>query len=1441
MRLLRHNKALLAAYCTLAAAALPMSAFAAQSTLLADTYVTSLRPSINYGSLTNLYVNGNSTALLRFDLSALPPDATAATVGRAMLRVYVNRVNTPGTLTVAAVSTDWRESAVTFQTIPQTGSVTDSESASAEGQFVTFDVTALVKQWAATPASNFGFAVTTTAADVVLDSKESDTTAHPATLDVTMLSAAGTPGPQGPAGQQGQAGPQGPAGPQGAIGATGAQGAKGDPGGLTYRGIYSSTATYANSEVVTYGGAAWVSLQAGNTGNAPSATASQWGVLVPAASSGTGSGSNGAAVGLVYKGNFRSATAYGANDVVSYSSAAWVSLVSNNAGNTPVDGSAYWAVLVPAAVSTTTNTNTATSTPSLAYRGTYATGTVYGLNDVVTWASGAWVSIAATNRGNQPDTSAAYWAVLVPAQTSSSTSTGGGSSSTTPSLSYKGAYASTTNYGLNDVVTWQAAAWVSVSAANAGNTPDQSSANWAVLVPAAGSGSSSVTVVTKNLAYQGNYASAITYAINDVVTWQAAAWISLANSNYGNTPDQSPTAWAALVPAAVGIQGAQGAKGDTGVIGPQGLPGLPGATGPQGPQGPAGLTGRPGFVYQGAYQSAMNYASGDVVLWQGSSWASLVDNNSGNTPDQSPRQWGMLSSVGPQGTVGATGAVGAQGPQGLPGTMGPAGQQGPTGPAGSTGPQGVPGRDGAQGVKGDTGPAGAQGVAGPVGITWQGAYASAANYALNDAVTWQGQSWLSATTGNHGNTPGTTADWVLLAAAGATGPQGPQGATGLQGATGNTGATGSQGPQGLQGPAGPQGNPGMVFQGSYDPARSYALHDAVTSGGGTWLSLTAANHGNTPGATADWVQLAAPGAMGATGPQGATGNIGPAGPKGDTGATGATGPTGPQGWQGPPVAFRGTWSNVSAYVTGDTVFYNGSSWIAAAAISGTPPGSAPQWSLLAQQGATGTAGAAGATGATGQTGPAGATGSTGAQGAPGLNWLGAYSSTTNYGLRDAVGYNGSSYVSLASNNTGNTPGVAGVTQWTPLAVAGASGANGANGSNGAPGAAATVALGSVSSGTSASVTNTGTPQTAVLNFVLPKGDTGATGAVGPAGLVFRGTWSSGTGYSKSDGVSLDGSSYVSLTPNNLANPTTDVQTSGGNWALLASQGATGANGAATVTIGSVSSGTTASVTNAGTTTAARLNFVLPQGATGATGPAGLTWRGAWLTGTSYNVNDTVSYGGSAYIAIAANQGTAPAGATYSTNAWALLAAAGATGPTGATPTFSVGSVTTGAAGSSAAVSLTTNGTANTLNFTIPQGATGATGTSGSGGSGSSSGGVVFTATHALPSNQSGAQFYSVTNSNTFSSENAALMTLMPASCTVSSLTLYNTGAQGAALYLRAGSSPTGPMTNVAVCTGIAAGTSTCTFNSQTLGGKFVDLEAASASGSSYLYTVFTCN
>ena len=83
------------------------SAFAVEATLVADAHVNSALPAVNSGAISNLNVGGGYTALLQFDLSTLPAGTTAAQVSKAMLRLYCNRMDTAGLVSVQPVSGTW--------------------------------------------------------------------------------------------------------------------------------------------------------------------------------------------------------------------------------------------------------------------------------------------------------------------------------------------------------------------------------------------------------------------------------------------------------------------------------------------------------------------------------------------------------------------------------------------------------------------------------------------------------------------------------------------------------------------------------------------------------------------------------------------------------------------------------------------------------------------------------------------------------------------------------------------------------------------------------------------------------------------------------------------------------------------------------------------------------------------------------------------------------------------------------------------------------------------------------------------------------------------------------------------------------------------------------------------------------------------------------------
>ena len=224
----------------------------------------------------------------------------------------------------------------------------------------------------------------------------------------------------------------------------------------------------------------------------------------------------------------------------------------------------------------------------------------------------------------------------------------------------------------------------------------------------------------------------------------------------------------------------------------------------------------------------------------------------------------------------------------------------------------------------------------------------------------------------------------------------------------------------------------------------------------------------------------------------------------------------------------------------------------------------------------------------------------------------------------------------------------------PQGPAGPTGAQGATGQTGPAGTAATVAVGKTNTGlpgTNALVTNAGTANAAILNFLVPQGPVGLVGPVGPqgpqglqgatgatgamgqqsvpgvpgiagpmggtgltgpqgpqgaAGLNNKGPWNAASAYNLSDAVFDSGSFWLAT----AANTSSEPSPTNTNWQLLA---------------------------------------------------GGIVNRGAWSASNNYNVNDTVTDQGSFWLALAANNNSEPS--STSTN-WQQLAAAGAPGAQG---------------------------------------------------------------------------------------------------------------------------------------------------------------------------------
>jgi len=114
---------------------------------------------------------------------------------------------------------------------------------------------------------------------------------------------------------------------------------------------------------------------------------------------------------------------------------------------------------------------------------------------------------------------------------------------------------------------------------------------------------------------------------------------------------------------------------------------------------------------------------------------------------------------------------------------------------------------------------------------------------------------------------------------------------------------------------------------------------------------------------------------------------------------------------------------------------------------------------------------------------------------------------------------------------------------------------------------------------------------------------------------------------------------------------------------LISQGAQGPQGpsgsAATVSVGTTATGapgSNASVTNAGTGSAAVFNFTIPAGSTGEQGPQGPAGSGggAWISGTVYAAGSVVSDHGNLFVATSGNTASSSnePGSSGAASSWA---------------------------------------------------------------------------------------------------------------------------------------------------------------------------------------------
>lgn len=244
----------------------------------------------------------------------------------------------------------------------------------------------------------------------------------------------------------------------------------------------------------------------------------------------------------------------------------------------------------------------------------------------------------------------------------------------------------------------------------------------------------------------------------------------------------------------------------------------------------------------------------------------------------------------------------------------------------------------------------------------------------------------------------------------------------------------------------------------------------------------------------------------------------------------------------------------------------------------------------------------------------------------------------------------------------------GVTKQTQLQdianLGGPAGPPGPQGPTGPTGPGATIQVNSTvtgAPGTNASVTNVGSLQAAMFNFVIPRGDTGATGATGATGPAGPGVAAGGTpGQVLIKASSVDyATAWLTLTGTGTV---TSVDASGGTTGLTFSGGPITAAG--TLTLAG-----TLNVANGGTGATTLTGYVKGNGTSAFTAAATIptsdlfgTISNAQLANNSLTVNGTsITLGGSGTITAASPNaltiGTGLSGTSYNGSAAVTIAIA----------------------------------------------------------------------------------------------------------------------------------------------------------------------------------------
>jgi len=130
-----------------------------------------------------------------------------------------------------------------------------------------------------------------------------------------------------------------------------------------WQGAYSAGTAYVVNDVVSYNNSSYICIL-NSTGNLPTNT-TYWSLLALAGTNGT-NGTNGTS--FIWRGAYNGATAYVANDVVSYNNSTYICILAST-GNLPTN-TTYWSLMAAAGAGNVVGPASATNNVLAVYDGT---------------------------------------------------------------------------------------------------------------------------------------------------------------------------------------------------------------------------------------------------------------------------------------------------------------------------------------------------------------------------------------------------------------------------------------------------------------------------------------------------------------------------------------------------------------------------------------------------------------------------------------------------------------------------------------------------------------------------------------------------------------------------------------------------------------------------------------------------------------------------------------------------------------------------------------------------------------------------------------------------------------------------------------------------------------------------------------------------------------